>query len=103
MLYLLGGFMPLQTGRIGVAGRAVEGLGPDRGFVLQSFVPFPWKQCAKTCFAGSINGACRRRNGAGLRAYRSGSPERLCRQLPFAVFGRDEIVSPDVVYEWWFS
>jgi NitT/TauT family transport system ATP-binding protein len=43
LLYLLGGFLPVQTGRVLVDGRAVAGPGPDRGVVFQNFALFPWK------------------------------------------------------------
>jgi NitT/TauT family transport system ATP-binding protein len=43
LLYLLGGFLPTETGAIRVEGRPVEGPGPDRGIVFQHFALFPWK------------------------------------------------------------
>jgi NitT/TauT family transport system ATP-binding protein len=43
LLYLLGGFLPTETGSITVDGRAVVGPGPDRGIVFQHFALFPWK------------------------------------------------------------
>jgi NitT/TauT family transport system ATP-binding protein len=43
LLYLLGGFLPIETGRILIDGKAVAGPGPDRGIVFQHFALFPWK------------------------------------------------------------
>src|SRR6201991_4093670 len=43
LLYLIGGFLPTETGRILVNGGAVSGPGPDRGIVFQHFALFPWK------------------------------------------------------------
>ncbi len=43
LLYLLGGFVPLQSGRILMEGKPVTGPGPDRGVVFQNFALFPWK------------------------------------------------------------
>ena len=43
LLYLIGGFLPTETGTIRVDGRPVTGPGPDRGIVFQHFALFPWK------------------------------------------------------------
>jgi NitT/TauT family transport system ATP-binding protein len=43
LLYLVGGFMPIESGRILVGGAPVAGPGPDRGIVFQHFALFPWK------------------------------------------------------------
>ncbi|MGE0627562.1 MAG: ABC transporter ATP-binding protein [Hyphomicrobiaceae bacterium] len=43
LLYLIGGFLPIQTGRIDVDGSPISGPGPDRGIVFQHFALFPWK------------------------------------------------------------
>jgi NitT/TauT family transport system ATP-binding protein len=43
LLYLIGGFLPVETGKIKVDGKAVAGPGPDRGIVFQHFALFPWK------------------------------------------------------------
>jgi len=43
LLYLIGGFLPTETGRILIEGKPVEGPGPDRGIVFQHFALFPWK------------------------------------------------------------
>src|SRR5262249_32342028 len=41
--YLIGGFLPTETGKIMVDGKPVSGPGPDRGIVFQHFALFPWK------------------------------------------------------------
>ncbi|HVV60593.1 MAG TPA: ABC transporter ATP-binding protein [Pseudolabrys sp.] len=43
LLYLIGGFLPTETGAILIDGRPVAGPGPDRGIVFQHFALFPWK------------------------------------------------------------
>ncbi len=43
LLYLVGGFLPIETGRILVEGKRVAAPGPDRGIVFQHFALFPWK------------------------------------------------------------
>src|SRR6266540_6086283 len=43
LLYLMGGFLPTETGRILIDGKPVAGPGPDRGIVFQHFALFPWK------------------------------------------------------------
>jgi len=43
LLYLVGGFLPTETGRIEVEGKQVKKPGPDRGIVFQHFALFPWK------------------------------------------------------------
>src|ERR1700752_4591659 len=43
LLYLVGGFLPTEAGRITVEGKPVAAPGPDRGIVFQHFALFPWK------------------------------------------------------------
>ncbi len=43
LLYLVGGFLPTESGEIRVGGRVVDAPGPDRGIVFQHFALFPWK------------------------------------------------------------
>ena len=52
LLYLLGGFMPVETGRISVGGEPVTGPGPDRGIVFQNFALFPWKTVKQNILYG---------------------------------------------------
>jgi NitT/TauT family transport system ATP-binding protein len=43
LLYLIGGFLPIETGKIMIEGKPVGAPGPDRGIVFQHFALFPWK------------------------------------------------------------
>ncbi len=43
LLYLVGGFLPNESGTIAVDGKPVGAPGPDRGIVFQHFALFPWK------------------------------------------------------------
>src|SRR5215472_15180921 len=52
LLYLIGGFLPIETGKILVDGRPVTGPGPDRGIVFQNFALFPWKTVRKNVLYG---------------------------------------------------
>jgi NitT/TauT family transport system ATP-binding protein len=52
LLYLIGGFLPTETGKILVDGKPVAGPGPDRGIVFQSFALFPWKTVLKNVLYG---------------------------------------------------
>jgi NitT/TauT family transport system ATP-binding protein len=52
LLYLIGGFLPIETGKIVVDGKPVAGPGPDRGIVFQNFALFPWKTVRKNVLYG---------------------------------------------------
>jgi NitT/TauT family transport system ATP-binding protein len=52
LLYLIGGFLPIETGKIAVDGRPVTGPGPDRGIVFQNFALFPWKTVRRNVLYG---------------------------------------------------
>jgi NitT/TauT family transport system ATP-binding protein len=52
LLYLIGGFLPTETGKILVDGKPVHGPGPDRGIVFQHFALFPWKTVRKNVLYG---------------------------------------------------
>jgi NitT/TauT family transport system ATP-binding protein len=43
LLYLIGGFLPVESGRIAIDGKPIAAPGPDRGIVFQHFALFPWK------------------------------------------------------------
>jgi NitT/TauT family transport system ATP-binding protein len=43
LLNMIAGFIPVSAGEILLDGRAVNGPGPERGVVFQSFALFPWK------------------------------------------------------------
>src|SRR5262247_3215298 len=67
LLYLIGGFLPTETGRILVNGGAVAGPGPDRGIVFQHFALFPWK----TVRANILYGLERQGMARGAREERA--------------------------------
>jgi NitT/TauT family transport system ATP-binding protein len=52
LLYLIGGFLPIETGKILIDGKPVAGPGPDRGIVFQNFALFPWKTVRKNVLYG---------------------------------------------------
>ena len=52
LLYLMGGFLPVESGRILVEGKPVQGPGPDRGIVFQHFALFPWKTVLQNVLYG---------------------------------------------------
>jgi NitT/TauT family transport system ATP-binding protein len=43
LLYLIGGFLPIESGRVLAGAKEVTGPGADRGIVFQHFALFPWK------------------------------------------------------------
>ena len=43
LLNMIAGFIPVSAGEILLDGRVVDGPGPERGVVFQSFALFPWK------------------------------------------------------------
>src|SRR5437773_524565 len=43
LLYLIGGFLPTETGKILIEGKPIGAPGPDRGIVFQHFALFAWK------------------------------------------------------------
>ena len=43
LLYLIGGFLPTETGKILIESKPIGAPGPDRGIVFQHFALFPWK------------------------------------------------------------
>jgi NitT/TauT family transport system ATP-binding protein len=52
LLYMLGGFVPVSSGRIVVNGARVTGPGPDRGPVFQEFALFPWRTVLENILFG---------------------------------------------------
>jgi NitT/TauT family transport system ATP-binding protein len=69
LLYLIGGFLPTETGKILVEGKPVGAPGPDRGIVFQHFALFPWK----TVRANILYGLERMRLGRDEREKRAQS------------------------------
>ena len=60
LLYLIGGFLPIETGKILIEGKPVAGPGPDRGIVFQNFALFPWKTVRKNVLYGLERQSLRR-------------------------------------------
>jgi NitT/TauT family transport system ATP-binding protein len=52
LLYLMGGFLPTESGKILFEGKPVTGPGPERGIVFQNFALFPWKTVRKNVLYG---------------------------------------------------
>src|SRR5579884_1461471 len=52
LLYLIGGFLPVEQGSITAEGRPIVGPGPDRGIVFQHFALFPWKTVIQNVLYG---------------------------------------------------
>ncbi len=87
LLYLVGGFLPIESGKILVDGRLVAGPGPDRGIVFQSFALFPWKTVRKNVLYGLERQALRRAERearaqafidlVGLRGFEESYPSQL--------------------------
>jgi NitT/TauT family transport system ATP-binding protein len=87
LLYLVGGFLPIESGKILVDGKPVAGPGPDRGIVFQSFALFPWKTVRKNVLYGLERQALRRAERearaqafidlVGLRGFEESYPSQL--------------------------
>jgi NitT/TauT family transport system ATP-binding protein len=87
LLYLVGGFLPIESGKILVDGQLVAGPGPDRGIVFQSFALFPWKTVRKNVLYGLERQALRRAERearaqafidlVGLRGFEESYPSQL--------------------------
>ena len=70
LLYLLGGFLPVEDGTILVDGRPIAGPGPDRGIVFQHFALFPWKNVLQNVLYGlEKQGLARDERLAQARAF----------------------------------
>src|SRR5262249_37371521 len=52
LLYMIGGFLPVETGRLTVGDAPVTGPGPERGIVFQHFALFPWKTVRQNILYG---------------------------------------------------
>ncbi len=60
LLYLVGGFLPNESGTIAVDGKPVGAPGPDRGIVFQHFALFPWKTVRANILYGLERQGCSR-------------------------------------------
>jgi NitT/TauT family transport system ATP-binding protein len=52
LLYMIGGFLPVEQGTIRVNGQPISGPGPDRGVVFQHFALYPWKTVRQNVLYG---------------------------------------------------
>ena len=87
LLYLVAGLTELTAGTIRIAGRVVDGPGPDRGMVFQSYTLFPWLTVRKNIEFGlkrrRIPGARRREiverylGEVGLTGFADAYPKQL--------------------------
>ncbi len=79
LLYLIAGLEDLTGGRITVGGQGIEGPGPDRGMVFQSYTLFPWLTVAQNVEYGP------RRRGLG-EAERKGLVDHYLEEVGLASF-----------------
>jgi NitT/TauT family transport system ATP-binding protein len=70
LLNLIAGFIPASGGEILLDGRAVDGPGPERGVVFQSFALFPWKTVLdNVAFGPKMRGLARTERERIAREY----------------------------------
>src|SRR6187399_1485199 len=70
ILNMIAGFIPHTGGEIVLDGRAVNGPGPDRGVVFQSFALFPWRNVLdNVAFGPKMRGVSKARRHEIAREY----------------------------------
>jgi NitT/TauT family transport system ATP-binding protein len=70
VLNIIAGFLKPTSGRILLNGRSIDGPGPDRGVVFQSFALFPWRTVlGNVAFGLKMRGVPRAKREASAREY----------------------------------
>jgi NitT/TauT family transport system ATP-binding protein len=70
LVNLIAGFVPASSGDILLDGRAINGPGPDRGVVFQSFALFPWKTVLENvAFGPKMRGIAKAERSRIAREY----------------------------------
>jgi NitT/TauT family transport system ATP-binding protein len=87
LLYIVGGFVRPTSGVARIAGRVIDGPGPDRGPVFQEFALFPWKSVLGNVMYGPLQQGMRRADAeahsrrliqmVGLKGYEAFFPKEL--------------------------
>ncbi len=108
LLYLLGGFLPIEAGTILVDGKPILGPGPDRGIVFQHFALFPWKTVRANVLYGLEKlklprGECQRRaqdfiDMVGLKGFEDSYPSQLSGGMKQrAAIARTLAIDPEIL------
>ncbi len=70
VLNIIAGFLPPTSGTVLLNGRPIDGPGPDRGVVFQSFALFPWRTVLQNVTFGlKMRGVPRSQREATAREY----------------------------------
>jgi NitT/TauT family transport system ATP-binding protein len=70
VLNIIAGFLPLTSGTVLLNGRPIDGPGPDRGVVFQSFALFPWRTVLQNVTFGlKMRGVPKSQREATAREY----------------------------------
>jgi NitT/TauT family transport system ATP-binding protein len=87
LLYIVGGFVKPTSGVAKIAGKVIDGPGPDRGPVFQEFALFPWKSVLGNVMYGPLQQGMRRADAeahsrrliqmVGLKGYEAFFPKEL--------------------------